>query len=1216
MSEPETSNRENRENCPQDCSDAELFAATSSSAETQIVALQAQNAALQQQVEHLTQALATSAAQHQLSETRLDQVLRSTIAAITRFRVLNHQQRQYLDCSESCEVVFGYTAQEFLHDVTLWRSQVLPEQPEEQWAIETVLSKALSAEEAGANPSNPNALVQIEYRFQDRNGAIRWIREVITSHCQTAEGWMVTTVAIDISEHKFATEALRHSRDYIQRITDHSPQLLYIFDLVAQRNVYVNHQVLAILGYTPAEIDEQGATFFVDRWHPDDLDTIQQTIERFATLADGVFVELKYRMRHKDGSWRWLSARDVVFERDEAGNPTKTLGTAIDITQRMQLEEDLRQSQTRYQVAETHLNSILNRADASIVSYRMLADSTWEYDYHSAGCETVFGFTAAEMMQGVWWERIPPEDQQTVILPSREYIFAEQAARIEYRFWHKDGSLRWIASTRTSQYDETLGCWHVIAIDTDITDRKQLELALKQSEACNRAIIEAIPDLLLRVTLDGTCLECILPQNPDAAATFTFVPIQHLSEVLPPDLLEMELHAIQQAILTRQLQTYELQLVKNGRLVYEEVRIAAIDRSNEALLIVRDIGARKQAEFALQRQLEKEQTLNRVIQTIHNSLDLHTIFSTVVTEVANFLQVDQVGIIQYLPAQSIWRCVAEHLSQGEVSSIRGIEISDQENQIATYLKQFQVIRADHTCQLKFNDAISQELIQRYPGSWLIVPLQIGARVWGGLELMQGKERNHVWQDAEVELVQAMVDQIAMAIQQSELYQQVTQFNISLEHQVEQRTAELQQALEFEARLKRITDKVRDSLDENQILQVVVEELALLPDVRYCNTALYDAEQQTVIINHTANPHRYNNLSYSRSEPILSPTEFPEVYTQFQQGLSFQFCSSSSKLSQDWVMALGCPIIDNQMVLGDLLLIKARDAVFNNQEIRLIQQVANQCAIALRQSRLYQAVQSHAKELESLNRLKDEFLNTVSHELRSPMANIKMAIQLLEVSLDSLAVLDGRSNRYFQILKEECDRETNLINDLLDLSRLESGRIELSLTSLDLEHWIPHVAEGFEVRARNQQQKLFYRFQPNLPPLVTDGFYLQRILSELLHNACKYTPVNEQITILVNIAEQNQEHLDQTLSLKDCTGKSLFKISVVNTGVEIPRSEFDRIFDKFYRIPNNDPWKHGGTGLGLALVKKLTECLGGTIQLECCNRQTQFTILVPSQHFPE
>ena len=294
--------------------------------------------------------------------------------------------------------------------------------------------------------------------------------------------------------------------------------------------------------------------------------------------------------------------------------------------------------------------------------------------------------------------------------------------------------------------------------------------------------------------------------------------------------------------------------------------------------------------------------------------------------------------------------------------------------------------------------------------------------------------------------------------------------------------------------------------------------------------------------------------------------------------------------QRLLTTLAVPLVDDQGILGDLWLFKAASAVFDDQEVRLVQQVANQCAIALRQSRLYQAAQAQVQELARLNQLKDDFLNTVSHELRTPMASIKMATQMLEISLKPLGLLEDNVSsikRYFNILQEEEQREIGLINDLLDLTRLDAGTEPLNLSPISLHLYIPHLAESFFERTQQQQQQLSIHIPEDLPLFTTDLPYLERILTELLHNACKYTPSGETITVSAQATEA-------TLELR-----------VSNSGVEIAAAECDRIFDKFYRIPSNDPWKHGGTGLGLALVKKLTERLGGQISVTSSEGQTTF-----------
>ena len=410
-----------------------------------------------------------------------------------------------------------------------------------------------------------------------------------------------------------------------------------------------------------------------------------------------------------------------------------------------------------------------------------------------------------------------------------------------------------------------------------------------------------------------------------------------------------------------------------------------------------------------------------------------------------------------------------------------------------------------------------------------------------------------------------------------------------ERSLRQYTAQLQQALDFNAMLKRITNKLRDSLDEGQILASVVQELALVLGVNRCQAALYDLGHQTATIAYEHTASMFSEQGY-----VLEMAHSPE-YQQLQQGQSLQLCNLAPHPIQGKVAMLACAIVDDQGVLGDLRLINDKDYVFRDLEVHLVQQVASQCAIAIRQARLYQAAQAQVAALEKLNRLKDDFLSTISHELRTPISNIKMAIQMLKMTVEQLEIPRVEAEdleRYFSILRSECEQEISLINDLLDLSRLDTDAEPLLLTKIELTSWVPHVAESFQERARSHDQELQVEIPRDLPALTTDLIDLERVLSELLGNACKYTPPGEQIKISA-----------------DATPERL-QLHVTNSGVEIPAEECDRIFDKFYRIPNNDPWKYSGTGLGLALVKKRIERLGATIHVASEATQTTFSIEFP------
>lgn len=285
-------------------------------------------------------------------------------------------------------------------------------------------------------------------------------------------------------------------------------------------------------------------------------------------------------------------------------------------------------------------------------------------------------------------------------------------------------------------------------------------------------------------------------------------------------------------------------------------------------------------------------------------------------------------------------------------------------------------------------------------------------------------------------------------------------------------------------------------------------------------------------------------------------------------------------SYKWLLWRSQTSVDKELIYAI-----ARDITVQKQEITLNQ---NQ-----------QAAVVEVEELTKLNRLKDEFLSTISHELRTPLSNMKVAVQMLAIALNQQMPLfsemakpiaeRSRIARYFQILQDECEREISLIDDLLDLQRLDTGVQPLVLETIDLESWLPQVVEPFQVQTRDRQQMLELDLAPSLPPLVSDLYSLKRLLKELLNNASKYTPSGEHITLRAFVQSQT------------------IQLQVINSGVEIPAAELPRIFDKFYRVPSIDPWKQDGIGLGLALVKKLTEDLGGRISVESVSGQTCFTV---------
>lgn len=413
--------------------------------------------------------------------------------------------------------------------------------------------------------------------------------------------------------------------------------------------------------------------------------------------------------------------------------------------------------------------------------------------------------------------------------------------------------------------------------------------------------------------------------------------------------------------------------------------------------------------------------------------------------------------------------------------------------------------------------------------------------------------------------------------------------------------QLQQAYDFGALLQCITDRVRDSFDEAQILQTVVQELAVGLSVISCDAGIYDLPQQTSTVTYEYVVEQAQSIKGM----VIAMTDYADLYGQLLRGQSVQFCWCSLNPTQgnvrhiqDRFTALAHPIADNEQVIGDLWLYRSGDTYFDDEELWLVRQVATQCAIAIRQARLYQAAQLQVTELAHLNRLKDDFLANMSHELRTPVSNIVMAVQMLELELQQAGMTDDVESptaRYLRLLKQESQHEITLINNLLALSHIEAETEPLVLTTIDPHAWITHVAEPFITHAQEHEVHLCFDIPADLPPLTTDLLDLERILTELLTNACKYTPIDGTITISVCLSQQTPTCLD---------------LAIRNTGIDLSEEECNQIFDKFYRILNDDPWKDGGAGLGLAVVKKLSARLGATIHAHSAAGEIVFMLQLP------
>jgi signal transduction histidine kinase len=215
--------------------------------------------------------------------------------------------------------------------------------------------------------------------------------------------------------------------------------------------------------------------------------------------------------------------------------------------------------------------------------------------------------------------------------------------------------------------------------------------------------------------------------------------------------------------------------------------------------------------------------------------------------------------------------------------------------------------------------------------------------------------------------------------------------------------------------------------------------------------------------------------------------------------------------------------------------------------------------------------------QELDRLKSEFLTVVSHELQTPLTAIKGALEL--VLDDDSGQLSRVQRRFLDTIERNCSRLVGLVGDLLDMSRLEAGRVELNAQPLDTPSLIRSVVATLGNLFDSRDVRVTVDVSDSVPPILGDRRRVEQILTNLLANAAKYTPTGGQVEVTAWSTETQ------------------VSLAVADTGPGIPEADREVVFDKFYRGPEAIRRGEAGSGLGLAIVKSLVELHGGSVRVE-------------------
>lgn len=240
-----------------------------------------------------------------------------------------------------------------------------------------------------------------------------------------------------------------------------------------------------------------------------------------------------------------------------------------------------------------------------------------------------------------------------------------------------------------------------------------------------------------------------------------------------------------------------------------------------------------------------------------------------------------------------------------------------------------------------------------------------------------------------------------------------------------------------------------------------------------------------------------------------------------------------------------------------------------------------------------------KEKE-VDRMKTEFISTTSHELRTPLATIKNAITL--IFTEAAGTINENQRKFLDIAKRNIDRLSALINSLLDLSKIESGKIELKKSSININEIAEEVVAAFELLAKDKKIELKTELNKSLQKIIADRDKLYQVLNNLLSNALKFTESGGTVTISTSLYGSD---------------KNFIQVSVKDTGIGIDKKDFEKLFQRFQQLKSGLTRKFGGAGLGLAISKQIINFHGGRIWVESeIGKGSVFSFILPVTYWGE
>ncbi|MFN6569318.1 ATP-binding protein [Dendronalium sp. ChiSLP03b] len=588
---------------------------------------------------------------------------------------------------------------------------------------------------------------------------------------------------------------------------------------------------------------------------------------------------------------------------------------------------------------------------------------------------------------------------------------------------------------------------------------------------------------------------------------------------------------------------------------------------HQHLVILRDITDRKEsAQDELWCQRQWVELFSEVTLKIRQSLQLKEILRATVTEVQRILQADRVLIYQVFP-DGTGKAISEAVLP-EYPQILDLEFPEevfpQEYQQLYAQGRVRAIANVHNPDAGLADCLIEFIDQFDIKAKLIVPIlqnlnshqqnesKSQNQLWG-LLIAHHCDCPRRWGDFELELMQQLADQISIALAQAQLLE-------NLEEIVEVRTAELKDVN------RNLHQEINDRMQAEEALRRSEEQLRLITNALPVLIAYVDKQQR----------YRFNNQAYEDwLEQSLS-----EIHGCHLQDVWGEDCYQRMQSHVEAALSGYVVTYENEIAL--------RNGISRSVNVTYIPHVDEQNTV-----KGFFSLASDISDRKAIERMKDEFISVVSHELRTPLTSLHSALKILATG--RLGTLSTDGQQMLEIADENTERLVRLVNNVLDLQRIESGNFTMEKQTCNAADLMIQATEAMQPMA--QQHGVTLVTQPVDIQIWVDSDYMVQALTNLLSNAIKFSSIGGTVWLTVELLQQSEV---------------LF--CVQDEGQGIPQGKLESIFERFQQVDSSDSRKKGGTGLGLAICRKIIEQHEGRIWAESTlGEGSTFCFTLPALH---